>query len=144
MIKAYFIEQPPISEKFSFIVDDINEFGTRGYTKDISKIKYNLQLIPENLRDDLKIGMLLKEKGAITVFPFGRYFIRLTLNVEETEGTLNMFDFKAIDDLSELSEIIKVEPTDSIKKMWENAFNFLRATYEEDESDIVKMVRIKE
>lgn len=142
MHKKYIVEQPQDFEQIIFLVDDINELGTRGFTDDISKIQHNLALLPDNFKIDLKVGMLAKKAGGITVFPYGKFIIRLVLNANETEGSMNLFDFTQIKNVEELNDIFKAEQKDSILEKYRNTFHFLKATYEEDESDIVKLLKV--
>jgi len=69
MKKYYIIEQPPISDKYTFLVDNISNKVNYGLTTDIEKINYTIKVIGENFNIDVKIGLLISQsKGSTFVF----------------------------------------------------------------------------
>ena len=92
-MKKYFLyPQPPISEKFTFLVDDINENKTFGITTDFDKIEYNLKLIGKDFNQDLEIGINFMEKGITAVIDVGRYISVVGIKKDKSEGKIYFFD----------------------------------------------------
>lgn len=92
MKKYSSIEQPPITNKLTFLVDDLNETRTFGVTTDIDKIEYNLKLMAEDFNQDLEIGINFSEKGIADVIDLGRYIAVVGIKKDKTEGKMHFFD----------------------------------------------------
>ncbi len=93
MEKYYLIEQPPIAEKYTFLVDDISDKVNYGQATDIDKINYNRRLIGEKFNIDLKVGLLMAEsKGSTFVFDLGYFVTVLELRADLQEGKMTFFD----------------------------------------------------
>jgi len=93
MEKYYIIEQPPISDNYTFLVDDISNKVNYGLTTDIDKINYNRKIIGENFNIDIKIGLLMsKSKGSTFVFDLGNFITVLELRADELEGKMAFYD----------------------------------------------------
>ena len=92
MKKYFLIPQPPVAEKLTFLVDDINETRTFGVTTDLDKIEYNLKLMGDDFNQDLEIGMNFLEKGITEVVDVGRYIAVVGVKKDKTEGKMHFFD----------------------------------------------------
>ena len=93
MEKYYLIEQPPIAEKYTFLVDDISDKVNYGRATDIDKINYNRKLMGEKFDIDLKVGLLMAEsKGSTFVFDLGTFITVLELRADQKEGKMTFFD----------------------------------------------------
>ncbi len=93
MKKQFLITQPPITEKYSFLVDDINQLGNWGMTTDIDKIEYNRNLLGDDFEIDIKIKTLFTKKGITFVVPIGRFITIVKIRADEEEGSMTFFDF---------------------------------------------------
>ena len=92
MKKYLLIPQPPVSEKLTFLVDDINENRTLAKTTDLDKIEYNLNLIGEDFIQDLEIENSFLETGIRKVIDLGRYIAIVGIKKDKTEGEIVFFD----------------------------------------------------
>ena len=95
MKKYFIVPQPPLTEKTRFLVDDINETKTIGFTYDIDKIMYNLDLMDEEFKQELEIGMSFLENGITDVIDLGKYIAIVALKKDKTEGKITFFDTRA-------------------------------------------------
>jgi hypothetical protein len=93
MKKYFLIPQPPLTDKYTFLVDEINELGNWGMTTDIDKVLYNRDLFGEDFNIDIKIKLLLTKKGVTFVVPFGKFITIMKIRDDENEGTMTFFDY---------------------------------------------------
>ena len=92
MKKYFLVPQPPLTEKFNFLVDDLTDNKTLGFTYDIDKIKYNLKMMGDDFNHDLEIGINFLEKGITDVVDCGRYIAVVGIKKDRTEGKISFFD----------------------------------------------------
>lgn len=119
MEKYYIIEQPPLAEKYTFLVDDISEKVNYGRTTDIDKINYNLKLMGEKFNIDVKIGLLLAEsKGSTFVFDLGHFITVLELRGDLKEGKMTFFDCLIDMPKHELNEMLANAYSQNIANEW--------------------------
>ena len=112
MEKYYLIEQPPLAEKYTFLVDDISDKVNYGRTTDIDKINYNRKIMGEKFDIDVKVGLLMAEsKGSTFVFDLGQFICVLGLRADQKEGKMTFFD--CVIDM----------PKNDINKMLVNAYS---------------------
>lgn len=114
MKKYYLVPQPPIAEKFTFLVDDITDIGNWGITRDLEKIAYNRNLLDEEINEDIEIRQSLTDVGTSSVFNFGKFIIILELKKGSAEGCMTFFDFQTDFSRSELINILKSTYSDNI------------------------------
>jgi len=107
MKKQFLIPQPPLADKLTFLVDDINESHTLGLTTDFDKIEYNLKLIDESFRQDLEIGLNFSETGITDVVDLGRYIAVIGIKKDQSTGKIYFFDTTVNFSRAELSEMLK-------------------------------------
>ena len=93
MKKHFLVSQPPLTEKYSFLVDDINQSRNWGVTTDIDKIEYNRNLLGDDFNIDIKIKLLFTKKGMTFVVPIGRFITIVKIREDEKEGSMTFFDF---------------------------------------------------
>ena len=92
MNKYFLIPQPPIAEKLTFLVDDINETKTLAVTTDAEKIEYNLKLMGNDFLQDLEIGINFLEKGITEVIDVGRYIAVVGITKKNIGSKIYLFD----------------------------------------------------
>ncbi|MGG5487122.1 hypothetical protein [Gaetbulibacter sp. PBL-D1] len=109
MKKQFLIPQPPLTDKLTFLVDDINESHTLGLTTDFDKIEYNLKLIDESFRQDLEIGLNFSETGIMDVLDIGRYIAVIGIKKYQSTGKIYFFDTTVNFSRKELSEMLKAD-----------------------------------
>ena len=107
MERKFLVTQPPLSEKYRLLVDDITEKRNLGITTDVDKIEYNLNLLGESFKKDLEIQKLLTNKGLTTVIPIGCFVTVLQLNKDNNTGTMVFFDFDAGVDTERIKTLLK-------------------------------------
>ena len=93
MKNNFFISQPPLTDKYTFLVDEINELRNWGMTTDIYKIEYNRDLLGDDFNISLKIKLLFTSIGCTFVIPIGRFITIMKMRDDENEGSMTFFDF---------------------------------------------------
>ena len=107
MKRQFLVPQPPLADKLTFLVDDINESRTLGLTTDFDKIEYNLKLIDESFRQDLEIGLNFSETGITDVVDLGRYIAVIEIKKDQSTGKMHFFDTTVNFSKEELSGMLK-------------------------------------
>ncbi|MGE0079621.1 MAG: hypothetical protein AB7S48_17300 [Bacteroidales bacterium] len=138
MKKHYLVQQPPLTEKYTFLVDNISNNKNWGRTTDIDKIEYNRNLLGDDLNIDIKINLLFTEKGLTTVIPLGRFITIIQIREDENEGAMTFFDFDIEHPIEELKELISKTFSENITKEWIKVYETLKSEFK-DEDDIVRL-----
>ena len=140
MRKHFLVPQPPLSDKFSLLVDDINETKTFAMTLDIDKVWYNRKIIGEDMSIMLETYTALSDKGTTVLQPIGRY---ITIwQISKNEKTQRIW---YIDHESELSfrevgrQIMGDYFSDNVYNEFEKIRTQLRLVFSND-IDIVELV----
>jgi hypothetical protein len=128
-MKKYFsIPQPPISEKLTFLVDEMNDHKTFGVTDDWDKFEYNLNLIGNDFKQDLEIGLSFSEKSIADVIDLGRYIAVVELKKDNSKGLMNFFDTTADISREEMYHKIKTLGfSDNITKECIKLYDLMRS-----------------
>jgi len=127
MKKYFLIPQPPIAEKLTFLVDDINETKTFGVTEDWDKFEYNLNLIGNDFKQDLEIGLSFLEKGITEIIDLGRYIAVVELKKDKTKGRITFFDTTVSFTRTEVYNQIKSLFKESIADNFINIYDLMRS-----------------
>lgn len=90
----YLYPQPPIAEKYSFLVDKLDKSHCLGITTDWNKIEYNLKMMGTDFNQRLEIGLSFLEKGMNDTIDLGRYIAVVGINKNKSEGIIRFFDSK--------------------------------------------------
>jgi hypothetical protein len=125
MKKYFLIEQPPIADKLTFLVDDLNENRTFGVTTDLDKIEYNLKLMAEDFNQDLEIGINFLEKGITDVIDLGRYIAVVGIKKDKTEGKIHFFDSTVNFTREELIEQMEMLFSKNIAQKFINIYDLM-------------------
>jgi len=125
MKKYFLIPQPPVADKLTFLVDDLNETRTFGVTTDLDKIEYNLKLMGDDFNQDLEIGMNFLEKGITDVIDLGRYIAVVGIKKDKTEGKMHFFDSTADFTRKELIAQMELLFTKNIAKKFINIYDIM-------------------
>lgn len=88
------IAQPPKSDQYTFLVDDLNPSATYGYTTDQDKVNYNRKLMGANFNLDLSVNTALAKKGVSAVLPLGRYVTIFQTSSNESSGSMTFIDYQ--------------------------------------------------
>ena len=141
MKKYFIIEQPPICEQYTFLVDDISDKKNYGLATDIDKINYNRKILGENFNIDIKVGLLMAEsKGSTFVLDLGHFICILELKADEKEGKMAFFDCVIDIPKSELNEILVKRYSQNIANEWFKIQDILLQDLK-DETDIVRIYK---
>lgn len=133
MKKKFILEQPPFTDKFRLLVDESIDFGKVGFTIDLNKIEYNLELIGNEFKERVDLHNLFTDKGITSVFPIGKYICVLELKKDKTKGVFSLFDFKRFNDISEARNILENEYSENIIKEWFKVYYILISEFSESE-----------
>ena len=125
MKKHFLIPQPPIAEKLTFLVDDLNETRTVGIATDLDKIEYNLKLIGDDFNQDLEIGINFLEKGITDVVDLGRYISVVAIKKDQTEGKMYFFDSTVDFSRDELIEQMEMLFNESIANKFISIYDLM-------------------
>ena len=109
------IKQPPFTDKYRLLVDDMSNLGTFGVARQIDKILYNIKIIGDDFKIDQELHNVLSRKGLTSVFTLGRFIVVLKIRKDNTEGEMLFFDFE-INDINLKNEL----------------FNFLKQNFSEN------------
>ncbi|MDV7187950.1 hypothetical protein R3X25_11715 [Lutibacter sp. TH_r2] len=142
MKKKFLLEQPPITNKFRLIVDDISDNNNYGFTNDIDKIEYNLNIMGNEFKDKFDLHNLFSDKGMTSVFQLGRFITILERNKEKTEGRMTFFDFDVDADVSEIRSIIEQQFSENIIKEWFRVYYLISSDFSELD-DLIELVRVE-
>jgi len=139
MKKYYIVQQPPLAEKYTFLVDDVSEVVNYGLATDMDKINYNRKIMGESFNIDIKVGLLMAEsKGATFVFDLGRFVTVLELRADEKEGEMAFYDYDVNATREELNKILVERYSQNIANEW---FRIQKELLEDfiPEDDVVRL-----
>ena len=125
MKKYFLVPQPPVADKLTFLVDDLNETRTFGVTTDLDKIEYNLKLMGDDFNQDLEIGINFLEKGITEVINLGRYIAVVGVKKDKTEGKIHFFDSTANFTRAELIAQMELLFSKNIAKKFINIYDIM-------------------
>ena len=140
MKKYFLIPQPPITEKFTFLVDDISEKKNWGLTIDADKIAFNRKLLGENFNIDLKVNLLMTEKGIAKIFTLGNFITVLEMREDQKEARMTFFDCVMNMPKDELKYMIGEVFSKNIVEEWIKFYDLLNLDFLE-ENDLVELYR---
>lgn len=139
MEKYYLIEQPPLAEKYTFLVDDISDKVNYGRATDIDKINYNRKIMGEKFNIDVKVGLLMAEsKGSTFVFDLGQFICVLELRADQKEGKMTFFDCVIDMPKSDINKMLVDAYSQNIANEWFKVQERLLANLS-PETDIVRL-----
>ena len=138
MEKQFLVPQPPLTEKYRLLVDDMSDNETFGTATDINKIRYNIKLLGDNFDMDLTIKNMFTKEGITGVFPIGRFITILQLKKDETEGRMTFFDFDI--DITLVKPIISAMYSENVVKEWTKVQDLLLLELS-DEDDLFELFR---
>jgi hypothetical protein len=138
MKKHFLISQPPLTEKYSFLVDDINQFGNWGVATDIDKIEYNRNLLDDDFNIDIKIKMLFTQKGMTFVVPIGRFITIVKIRADEKEGSMTFLDFDTGYSRGAMEVILEEAGYSvSIVNDWLKYYDFMLSEFSAEQDNVV-------
>lgn len=140
MEKNFIVPQPPVTEKYRLLVDDMSEKRNFGFTSDIDKIRYNKNILGDDFNMDLTIKNMFTDEGITSVFPIGCFITVLQLKKDETEGKMTFFDFDIDTDKAGLRDILKQQFSENIVNAWFDVYDLLRSDFSE-EDDLFELFR---
>ena len=142
-MKPYFlIEQPPLSEKFRLVVSELTETKNFGFTSNIDKIEYNLNILGTEFKDKFDLHNLFSEDGLTSVFQLGKFISVLERNKAKTKGKMTFFDFMNIGETSEgLKDLLKIQFSENIINEWFRIYYLMSSEFDESD-DIFELIEI--
>ena len=135
-----FVEQPPLTSKFNFLVDGLTPNKQYGEATDIEKIEYNLDILGNNIKLDTEIHTtLLTKKSLATVIPIGRYITILLLNKDRDAGRMVFIEFDTSKGINELKQILLEEYDTNIANEWVSVYEKYKQHYsdKDDNSELL-------
>lgn len=140
MEKHFIVPQPPISEKYRLLVDDMSDKRNFGFTYDINKIRYNKKIFGEEFNMDLAIKNMFTDEGITSVFPVGCFITVLQLKKDETEGKMTFFDFNIETEKTEIRSNLHGIFSQKIVNAWFHVYDILHSEFSK-EDDIYELFR---
>jgi hypothetical protein len=141
MNKYFLVTQPPISDYYTFLVDDINETATFGHTTDVDKCEYNKQVIERmglDINFKIQVETAFSEKGITTVIPLGRYISIIKASKDETRQEMFFIDSLSNANFREQNEKIDGYFSNNIVNEFERVHSLLKSDFLETD-DIVEI-----
>ena len=127
MKKFYLIPQPPLTQRYSLLVDDMSDKKNYGRTTDIDKIKYNQDILGKEFELEVKIKNMYSDEGITTVFPVGSFIVVLQLKKDETKGQMTFFDHVVNTSKEELRTMLLQGFSENIVDGWFQVFDALNS-----------------
>mgnify|MGYP000891292705 CR=1 FL=1 len=140
MKKHFIIPQPPLVEKFTFLVDNISDNRNWGKTTDIDKIEYNRRLLGEDMNIELDVNLQFTDTGMTTVLPLGRFITVLQISKDESKGSMTFFDFQTNATRDELKEMIGKVYSENLTNQWFKFYDMLLSEFK-NEDDCVQLLK---
>ena len=131
MKKHFVVLQPPLTEKYRLLVDEMSDKRNFGSTSDIDKIEYNKRILGDDFNIDLTIKNLFTDEGITSVFPLGCFITVLQLKKDGTEGKMTFFDFDIETDKEELKSILRQQFSENIVHLWFHVYDILQLEFSE-------------
>jgi len=125
MKKYFLIPQPPITEKIIFLVDKLDKNSTFGFTEDLDKIEYNLNLIGTDFKENLEIAMSLNDNGITKVIDLGMFISILELKKDKSEQRMCFFDIRSKSSITEKLAIIEDMYNIDISEKFNNTYDLI-------------------
>jgi len=138
MKKQFLVLQPPLTDKYRLLVDDISDNETFGTATDIDKIRYNIRMLGDSFNMDLTIKNMFTKEGITGVFPLGRFITILQMKKDETEGRMTFFDFD--NDIPFIRPFISSIFSENVFKQWTEIHDLLQSEFS-DEDDLFVLFR---
>ena len=139
MRKKFLVLQPPLSDKYRFLVDDINDTATFAMTLDTDKVWYNRKILGEDLNLELEIHTALHDKGLTSVIPVGRFVTIWQISKDEKTQRIWFIDHESELSFRQIGKQIMGEYfSDNVYNEFERIQGLLRSSFN-DEFDIVEL-----
>jgi hypothetical protein len=143
MDKFLFVEQPPLTPKFNFLVDGLTPNKQYGEATDIEKIEYNLNILGNEIKLETEIQtILLTKKSLATVIPIGRYITILLLTKERDVGRMVFIEFDISKDINVFKQILLEEYDTNIANEWLSVYEKYKQHYS-DKDDNAELLLIE-
>ncbi len=140
MRKYFLIEQPPLSDKYRLLVDDINKTETFAMTIDIDKVWYNRKIIGDDMSIMLETYTALSDKGATVLQPIGRYITIWQISKDEKTQRIWFVDHESNFSFRDVGRQIMGDYfSDDVYNEFEKIQSTLRLLFSE-KLDIVELV----
>lgn len=130
----YLIPQPPISNKFNFLVDLLEENAEWGDTSDLLKIEYNRRLLGDEFNDDFNEKMLLATDGLTLVFPLGRYITIFGLRKDEKQGRMTFLNFRINKSREDIVLMLRERFSENITNEWLKYYDKFQVDFDEEDN----------
>lgn len=129
----YLIPQPPLSEKFNFLVDVLAEKSEWGHTSDLKKIDYNRKLLGGDFNQDFNEKMLLATDGLTLIFPIGRYIAIFELRKDGKQGRMTFMDYRINKSREEIKSMLKERFSEGITNEWLKHYDMFQKEFTEQD-----------
>ena len=118
MENKFSLLQPPLVEKFTLVVDDINVTGNWGRTTDIDKIEYNFATIGKDLTETMQSHAVMAMGRATIVSSMGRFVTVTEVNKDRSVSSMTFFDFNMAVQAGKLRNKLFDGYSDNIMNEW--------------------------
>lgn len=140
MHKHFHIEQPPLTDKYRLLVDEINETATFAMTLDIDKVWYNRKIIGDDMSILLETYTALSDKGTTVLQPLGRYITIWQISKDEKMQRVWFIDHESKVSFREIGKQIMDDYfSDNVYNEFERIQGLLRSSFTAD-LDIVELI----
>ena len=140
MRKHFLVPQPPLSDKYRLLVDDINETETFAMTLYIDKVWYNRKIIGEDMSIMLETYTALSDKGTTVLQPIGRYITIWQISKDEKTQRIWFIDHESNLSFREVGRQIMGDYfSDYVYNEFEKIHSEMRRIFS-NEMDIVQLV----
>ncbi len=137
MEKYNFIAQPPISEKYTFLVDDISDAQDYGTTTDIQKIDYNRSVLGEAFNIEVNLSLLMTEHDGNTfVFDLGYFVVVFEISKTQKEGHMAFYHCLVDIEHKELFELFSKRYSADIAAKWIEVYDFILSDLHADRDNV--------
>jgi hypothetical protein len=133
----YFIPQPPLTDKFNFLVDDLGDKLAWGHTADITKINYNRSLLGDDFNEDLREKMKLAKEGMTLIFPIGRYITILQLRADEKQGAMTFMDYQIELTRDGVKSMLLERFSEDITNEWLKHYDKFQVNFDEEDNVVL-------
>jgi hypothetical protein len=137
--KHYYVPQPPESDKYTFLVDVIDEAIGSGIVSDFKKIDYNLDVFKIHPVESIFINKLSHVHEAEFIAPVGRFILITTFRKGDNNKAAMTFLDHSKTTFNTLKQVVSnIYKDEVLLKEFEDCYSksFLTFSTEEDNSEI--------
>lgn len=137
MEKYYIIRQPPLAEKYTFLVDQISIKSDYGLATDIQKIDYNRYILGETFNIEVNLSLLMtEEEGSTFVFDLGYFVVILEISKDQQQGQMSFYHALVSINRNELFKLFSQRYSTEIAAKWLEVYDFIHSDLMPDRNNV--------